>query len=174
MREVIYSIEKIHKRHNVEKFKCGLSSLDSYIQQYAIKETEEGIATTKVIIGSKGSIIGYYTISCSAIIDCTGGKQQYSSAIELKMFAINDKFRGKEYPDEEYEGFKYSEVILWKAIEDIDNIRKESIGAEYIVLYAVPHAVSLYSNNGFCKFTEYMNVNEDDFLEGCIPMFLKF
>lgn len=174
MNELIGKIEHINNSHEVRNFECGLPYLDKYIQNKAIEETENGIATTKVVIGSNGNIIGYYTISCSAIIDIAGGEMEYLSAIELKMFAINNKFRGKLYPDEYFNDHKYSEIVLWKAIEDIDSIRRKHIGAKYIVLYSVPHAVKLYDNNGFSEFTEYMARNKDEFLKGCTPMFLKF
>lgn len=174
MAEEISTIERINKSHMIKNFRCGLESLDEYIQKCAIKETSNGEAITKVVIGTEGNIIGYYTICCSAMVDTSNGITEYIPAIELKMFAINDIFRGSMYPDEILNDYKYSEVVLWKAIEDMDSIRKEHIGAKHIVLYSVPHAVKLYENNGFEEFTEYMVRSNELFLKGCTPMFLKF
>lgn len=174
MGEVIKVIEILNKSHEIEQFKCDLDSLDYYIRNDAVKDTEDGVAISKVIIGNKGSIIGYYTLVSSAIIEDSHRNIIYSPAIELKMFAINEEFKGKKYPDIRFANMNYSDIVLWKVIEDIENIRKNHVGVKYAVLYSVKHAVALYENNGFERFEEYMAKSQDNFINGCVPMYLTF
>lgn len=169
----IEKTELFNKTHNIENFSCGAFGIDNFLQKEALEENKKGKSITRVIKNIHDKIVGYYTINCSAVIDKSGGIIVYHPAIELKMFALHNDIRGEKYPQEGYEDFNYSYVMLWKVIEEITNITETTIGAEYIILYSVPYAFDLYNNNGFSPFTKYMEKNEDDFVGECIPMYLK-
>ena len=165
--------ELLTKEHHVEKFACGLGALDNFIKKKALDENDSGKSITRVAINTNGNIVGYYTIVCSAIVDMTGGIMVYHPSVELKMFALHNEVRGKLYPEEEYSQFKYSYVMLWKVIEEIIKITKNNIGAEYIILYSVKHAIDLYKENGFDEFSKYMEKNKDEFVDECKPLYMK-
>jgi ribosomal protein S18 acetylase RimI-like enzyme len=84
-------------------------------------------------------------------------------AIELKMFAIDKKYRG----------LKLSETFL----EDIYNVvignLLQYIGADALILYAVPsdNVVQMYEKSGFKKMPFDYSMYESHFDNGCIPMY---
>lgn len=47
----------------------------------------------------------------------------------------------------------------------------ERIGAEKVVLYAVPTAINFYKRCRFKEFEDSMFGDEGTFLDGCVPMY---
>ena len=55
----------------------------------------------------------------------------------------------------------------------INEITEQYCGAEHVVLYSVPEAVSFYKRNYFQSFTDLMEMPSNSFVDGCVPMFLN-
>ena len=60
-------IEPIQKKHNIKGFDCGNESLNTYLSRFAIKNDQNNISKTFVLIDKNDVVHGYYSI-CSASI----------------------------------------------------------------------------------------------------------
>lgn len=65
-----------------------------------------------------------------------------------------------------------SDEIFANVVKKISDIAATIVGANKIVLYAVPSALGFYERNGFSSFLEYMEPDHTAYLDGCIPMYL--
>ena len=61
------SIEKLHRKHNVEAFDCGQESLNRYLHRFALNSQRADGAQTYVGLSSE-NIIGYYTLAVGHVI----------------------------------------------------------------------------------------------------------
>lgn len=81
------------------------------------------------------------------------------------------------WPSMDNEGFidehyYISDEIFANVVKKISDIAATIVGANKIVLYAVPSALGFYERNGFSSFLEYMEPDHTAYLDGCIPMYL--
>jgi GNAT superfamily N-acetyltransferase len=68
---VAYRIEPLGKHHERDNFRCGIDALDRYLQQQARQEAEKHVAAPFVLVhGGRPDVLGYYTLSASAISAC--------------------------------------------------------------------------------------------------------
>ena len=67
----------------------------------------------------------------------------------------------------------WSDYCLYYLIQLIYTIVETQCGANHIVLYSVPEAVTFYQRHGFGSFVELMEMPSNRFIEGCIPMYLN-
>ena len=58
---VISPVEKLSRRHDVSRFKCGENSLDHFLSRYALKNSSDDLAQTYVVHREK-MVLGYYTL----------------------------------------------------------------------------------------------------------------
>lgn len=96
----------------------------------------------------------------------------FSPAIELKMFAIDNKYKKMQYSKDDDE-YLLSDNLLCSVIKEIIGITENICGASNIILYSVPYTIEFYKRNGFEPFREYMISSDDMYLNGCLPMLLK-
>lgn len=171
-RDVIkYHISTICKDYmnKICKFKCGNDEMDKYLKDKALSDLDSGDGTTKVVINDNNDeVIAYYTLNCSAIVVNSHKKKYYSPAIEIKMFALSEKYH--KYQIDEDENY-ISDLILCNIISEINDFTRQTCGAKSIILYSVDDAKHFYSRNSFECFEPYMEQNNDRYLEGCTPMF---
>lgn len=97
-----------------------------------------------------------------------------TSAIEIKYFAVDKRYRHLRYSDAAPETrITLSSNLFRYLVDHILDIAEKHIGAEYIVLYSVPKAKTFYERNMFHSFDQSMFGNSDPYLDGCIPMYMK-
>lgn len=95
-----------------------------------------------------------------------------SSAIEIMFFAIDKRYRHLRYSDTPAASRETLSSNLFRyTVNHIFDIARETIGADYIILYAVPKAENFYKRNGFRRFDGNMMPDANPFLDGCIPMY---
>jgi hypothetical protein len=156
----------------IQNFKCGNDEIDKFLKQKAIEENEIGKSITRLIFNKDKELIAYYSINCSALIVENYNHRYFSPAIELKMFALNNKYKHIQYSEDD-EDYLLSDSLLCIVIKEIINITENICGANNIILYSVPYAINFYERNGFEPFKEYMISSDDMYLNGCLPMLLK-
>ena len=159
----------------IQKFSCGNNEIDRFLHEDACQNS----AKTYLFVNTDtNDIVAYTTIACSAImyaVEETGDfmlapeKYSLASAIEIKYFAVDGQYQHLNYSDSEY---TLSSALFGYIVEHIIDIATNEVGAEYIVLYSVPKAVSFYKKNSFVDFEAEMIGNGDPYLDGCHPMYM--
>jgi GNAT superfamily N-acetyltransferase len=99
-------ITVLNPRHSVAKkqFQSGNLALDTYLQQYALQDQKRLQSVCFVLENKKGQLLGFYTLSASAIdtnlldrqtLSILDAKYQQIPAILIGRFAIDQKFQRK-------------------------------------------------------------------------------
>ncbi len=154
----------------LEDFDCGNSAINEYFHKECREDS--GSVTYLAVDRSSGKIVGVACLACSGILHVIGQYRNTIPAISIKYFAIKSDFhKMKHYPEEDH--FYFSDQVLCDLIRICYNISENTIGAEYIILYAVPDAVKFYTRNGFKEFSEFMVPDNTRFLNECIPMYMR-
>ena len=169
-----FNIFKLTKEYlsMVENFTCGNDEIDKYLKTKAFEDLEFGNSFTRIIINKDNNeLIGYYSINCSSIVMENYNHRYFSPAIEIKMFALSEKYQGIKLSNEDDDMF--SDQILCEIISKIVGITEAYISARSIILYSVPKAKSFYERNGFEAFVEYMLSSDDMYIKDCIPMWFQ-
>lgn len=171
-----FNIFKLTKEYLelVENFKCGNEEMDEYLKYKALDDIEYGNSFTRIIINSDNNeLIGYYSINCISIVMENYNHRYFSPAIEIKMFALSEKYQGMKFSEQDEDDDMFSDQILCEIINKIVEITELHISARSIILYSVPKAKNFYLRNGFEPFSEYMISSDDLYLKDCIPMWFK-
>lgn len=163
----------------VGSFDCGDLDISAYLNEEAAYD-REAVTYLLVEVDSEGKdlrVIGYLSLSCSAIIKVLNGTDakgnDYTKLVPAALidhFAILDDYHGLLYREGESETF--SERVFLNFINDIIEILHTQIGAQYIVLYATDRAYNFYHKCGFLPFDEDMGSANDPFVDLCIPMYM--
>lgn len=158
----------------IDDFNCGNENIDKYLKEKCIEDLEKGLGLTKVVLNNENQeVIGFYTLCTTAIIYNISNKNHYIPAMEIKYFAINEKYQGMVFEDEDYEGLTLSDMLFSSIIKEINDISSTSCGIHSIVLYSVPKAYNFYKKNFFEDFNKYMLRDEGKYISDCIPMFVE-
>lgn len=154
----------------VQSFNCGNEVMDNYLKDKAIDDPQ---ATTFITIDVEDqTIIGYYTLSCSGLVLTHGyDKITVYPAVEIKMFAIDEKYQHLPYSDDEDYG-NLSSMLFSDVIGHIYQFTDEQCGADKILLHSVPDAHNFYLRSGFSDYEEFMKPSTSLFTDGCIPMYM--
>lgn len=153
-------------------FNCGQDAIDTYFQEKLFSDSD-AVPYCFWADPEKHDLVGIASLSCSGIILHSGSGFHIVPAIEVKIFAIDEKYQHQVFPDEEPDTLNWSDYCLYYLIEKVYEVAEKSCGANHIVLYSVPEAVNFYQRNGFQKFVGDMEMPSNRFVEGCIPMFLN-
>lgn len=97
-------ITVLSTRHSAAKklFKSGTQSLDTYLQQYALQDQKKLQSVCFVFENKQGQLLGFYTLSASAIdtnlldrqtLSILNAKYQQIPAILIGRFAIDQTFQ---------------------------------------------------------------------------------
>jgi hypothetical protein len=170
-----FNIYKLTKEYLdlVENFKCGNEEMDKYLKSKALDDLEYGNSFTRIIINSDNNeLIGYYSINCTSIVMENHSHRYFSPAIEIKMFALSEKYQGMRNSENDDEDM-FSDQILCEIISRIVEITESYISAKNIILYSVPKAKNFYIRNGFELFSDYMISSDDLYVKDCIPMWFE-
>lgn len=143
-----------------------------FLNEYALDDT----ASRTYVYKNKatGGAIAFFAISCSAIAEeQNDGSLVYAPAILVDKFMIDTRYRHIQYfPDDSKHVL--ASMIFLDMIEYAEDLVKETIGAQYIVLYSVPNAHNFYLERcDMNDFEEYMRRTDNYRTDDCIPMFYR-
>ena len=93
-------------------------------------------------------------------------------AVEVKNFALNEKYQNMPYEDDASKGV-LADYVLADLIISIIDFTDYICGASRIILHSTPGAHEFYIRNKFKDFEEFMIPEKKMYLEDCIPMFLN-
>ena len=145
-------IEPIDKKHHVKGFDCGRESLNTYLGRFALKNDQNNISKTFVLVDNNGVVQGYYSI-CSASIEfddlpkeLAGKLPRYPvPAARLARLAIADSMKGNG-------------MGAWLLIDSLQRIHSASIeiGIKFVIVDALDEkAKAFYLHHGFQSIPGY-------------------
>ena len=118
--------------------------------------------------------ISYVSLCSSAIQRKKGNSLHSLPAIELKLFGVDKHYQHEtmSYGDKQV---KFSEFTFMWVLAFINNVLKEYIGVEYLILFSVPqkNTLKFYEKMGMSYLTDAERVYDSDFSDGCVPMYLE-
>ena len=163
--------------HLASQFDCGNKAINRVLKDYAYKADD--MVTYLFIDSDNDHLIGFASLSCSAICIEEGVFHQALPAIEVRYFALANeyqKIRVIDLDDNEDDPYYISDEIFSQVIAIIREISQQSVGAQYMILYSVPDARSFYDKFHMKPFEEFVfeHVWEQNkaYLDGCKPLFL--
>ena len=161
----------IEEKESVQSFNCGNEVINDYLKNKACDDTQAVTFIVKDMDSSE--VICYYSLSCSGLILEHGHANKITvyPAVEIKMFAIDEKYQHLPYSEDADEG-NLSDMLFSDVISYIYDFTDNQCGADKIILYSVPDARSFYIRNGFCEFREFMKPSESWFTDDCEPMYM--
>lgn len=174
--DINFNVFKLTKEYLelVEDFTCGNEEIDKYLKSKAIDDMECGNNFTRIIVNNDNNeLIGYYSINCTSIVMENYNHKYFSPAIEIKMFALSEKYQGMKFSKDDEDDDMFSDQILCEIINKIVEITELHISARSIILYSVPKAKNFYLRNDFELFSEYMISSDDLYVKDCIPMWFE-
>ena len=173
----VISLEKSHQDFlsELELFNAGkeYKNFNDFICKEAIEYKNNGDGVTYVVWNVmydknnneiKRDVVSYYTLAATSIpyedrirLDEEDAKiigQEFDteicgiSAIEIKMFAVNEKYQNKFFV---YEGedLPISAWVMRSIIDFAYSIMNEVIGFKALFLHSLPEAENFYKMNGF-------------------------
>ncbi|MDD5944742.1 MAG: hypothetical protein PUD43_03340 [Clostridia bacterium] len=174
-KDITYKMELL-SRENYElvcSFSCGNEVIDDFLRKEALDS--EDLRTYLFI--SENEVIAFVTLACSGIRHTYQSTKAMLSAIEIKYFAVLEKYHAMLYDEESYDpsdkNYTLSDCIFGEVLRFCGYLKSNVIGARYLVLYSVPNARHFYKANFLEEFNEYMEEDNIRFLDGCIPMYME-
>ncbi len=121
-----------------------------------------------------GKIISFVSLCSSAIQRQKDDSLHSLPAIELKLFGVDKNYQ-HEVMTYENKQVKFSEFTFMWVLAFINNVLKEYIGVEYLILFSVPqnNTLKFYEKMGMSYLTDDERVYNSDFSDGCVPMYLE-
>jgi len=167
-----FYIDKEYKNETeIQNFNCGkYTSFNNYLKEKKYKEYKEDAKAVihYVIDAENEALIGYFSLAASAVFVGDKLAATIIPAIELKMFAIDEKYQGKGL----------SGKILGSMYDIVKYYAMNYVGAKMLVLYAIPETedpivVKMYKKSGFAEMEldSSMYRFKDDFNNQCVPMY---
>ena len=145
---------------DIDSFDCGFEVFNAYLKY---KFLDDKAVIHYIIDAESESLIAYFSLLASCVFLNDFSDSNVIPAIELKMFAIDKKYRnlnlsGRLLDDITYVVSKYS---------------SECVGAKALIFYSVPaeKVVQMYEGSGFKKMPENFSMYKSNFNDGCIPMY---
>ena len=135
----------------------------SYLQLMALSDLKDGRGTTHLYIDAKANrIMGFVSMRASSIVIDEDGRLVGSPAIEISVLAV----------DSAYEKRGVGRALIDYAVWQANEMRKQNIGVQHMVLIADPKAIGFYKKVGFEPMpqSQYKSPLET-FSEGGVPMY---
>jgi len=155
MSKISYYIDTMCE--NVSDFKCEYKVFKDYLLYRS-----DNAVVHYLIEPLSDTLIGYFSLISSGLLYRESDELSFISAIELKMFAIDDSYRNVGVAAD----------IFHSIVKTISHFATEYIGAEVILLYSVPvpYVISLYESEGFQQIDDTFTTFQSEFTDGCVPM----
>lgn len=153
-------------RFSVNPSSCANSEFyRTYLQFSALSDLYTGKDTTHLFIDEDAKrIMGFVTLRASAIISHgEGGNVTGIPALEVSVLAV----------DKDYEGQRVGSTLIDYVLSQADELHKQYMGLQYIVLAADKKAVGFYERMGFVPIEKRWNqIPKENWTGDCVPMSL--
>lgn len=113
-------------------------------------------------------VICYASLACSCITDEKGCSVP---AVEIKAFAVDEKYQHMPYSEDYDKRLTLSLFLLMYLMREIEKIATNYIGARYIAIYSVPTAVNFYKRAFFEEVPENVEIAHTKDAEGCKALY---
>ncbi len=146
-----YTIEPITQDHDISHFSCGLSTVDSYLKNWRIRNP--AFETAKIyVLTEEGSreVLGFYTLSTSSV-DATAVPPDF--AVKIENASAPTVLVGRLGVSYEYSRQGLGSLLMAHALGQARKI-KELAGTCALVVDANPEAVPFYRKLGFKEFLD--------------------
>ena len=179
--DVRLRIEKmaLSAKELIDNFNCGNDNINGLVQMDSF---DPHTVTYLYIDDSTETLVAYVSIACSGILvdDASLGCDDVSftsessimPAIEIEYFAIDQEYQRLQFEENSDSKLTLSYYIFMDMLECIRDISENVVGARAVVLYAVPDAVHFYQKCGFSTLPDMLSGRTDDFIDGCVPMYI--
>lgn len=155
-----------------ESFSVNPSSCENsgfyreYLQLTAISDLYSGENTTHLFIDEEvNRIMGFVSLRASSVISQRDdGLMEGSPALEVMVLAVN----------QEYERRGVGSALIDYIIALADELHKNNIGIQYIVLAADKLAVGFYEKMGFVHLEDrWYKIPKETWSSNCVPMVMS-
>lgn len=183
-------IEELNESHKelIKYFSVGNSrvsdkSFNCYIKDEAFEDQQNGDGVSYIVYDVRAQdekeVVAYFTLMASSIPYISRLREDNGSyneeqcgisAIEIRMFAVNEI-----YQDTFYQGELIAAMVFKNIISMIDDMSKNTLGVKAIYLHSVAEAESFYEKCNMNKMEKYMQPfhNADSELQGMYAFIRK-
>jgi len=141
-----YRIIPLTSNINISSFDCGIFDLNDFFQNEALKNQNDWLSLTMVMIGNDASLLGFYTLTPDTLhrgrIDISDKIADYPyqkyPAIKLARFAIDKRYQRNGF------GSKLMKEFFLHAWRFVQNG-----GGRFITVDAKNSAIDFYQTFGF-------------------------
>ncbi|NGU31016.1 hypothetical protein G6Z34_13070 [Clostridium perfringens] len=169
--------EESYKKYDIDNFHCDDENvnIEEYLKYSALNDYSKNIAVTKLIINMENKdVIGFYSLSTTALAFEVSGKTNQLPSMEIKFFAIDKRYQHMKYDEDEEDVLNnLSNMIFFDILYLIRKLSEEICGVHSIILYSVPKAYNFYKRHGFKDFEEFMIRDQASYIQDCVPMYMK-
>jgi predicted GNAT family N-acyltransferase len=151
----MFTIEKLSSHHDRRDFDCGVEDLNSYLRRYSSQHERKGIGRTYIATKDGTNVLGYYTISSSAVaFDVVPNLPLHPVPVALVARLAVDKSARKQ---------RLGETLLIHALQSAQRAAR-IVGVYAVVVDALDESArNFYLKYGFEELT-------DDRLHLYLPM----
>ena len=153
-------------------FNCGSEYIDRYFREELLND-DDAVSYCFWANAEKQELVGIASLSCSGIIIRSASSYNITPAVEVKIFAVDERYQHTIFPGADEDAGHWSDYCWYYLMEIVYGITDKHCGAGHIVLYSVPDAVTFYKRHDFKAFAELMAMPSNMVIDGCIPMFLN-
>ncbi|HSW93511.1 MAG TPA: GNAT family N-acetyltransferase [Gammaproteobacteria bacterium] len=152
-KNINYVISSLEKKHDKNKFKCGIDSLDQYLKTQAGQDIKKNVAVTYVLTTPHSTeILGYYTLSSLGIFP---GELPDNLIKKLPRYPVLPGILiGRLAVDQNSQKKSIGSYLLIDAMKRSISVSNQ-IGVVAIVVDAKnDKAIGFYTHFGFTKLPE--------------------
>lgn len=177
--DVAMHVERYEEAYSelIPAFDCGEKDFNKLVQE---DSKSEKTVTYLFLEEDTDQIIAYVSIACSGIMFDVetdsdnvflANEATIIPSIEIKYFAVHQDYRHMLFEPDASKDQTLSAYILKYCMQMCTNIAHDVVGAQKIILYAVPKAKRFYERCGFKRFEMCMTRDADPFLQNCVALY---
>lgn len=169
-----YYFETLNENHDLSYFDCDDEDLNDFLKNDALKQQNEKLNVTKLIIFD-GKIIGYVSLLTDTLI--LRNIRDEDLKIDIKgMLNVNSKNKplpavkiGRFAIDEKYSRLGLGSDILLNIINNVKKIADREVGLRFIVVEGYAQAYDFYT-----KKNNFINLKKgDDLIKEKLDLIIK-
>jgi GNAT superfamily N-acetyltransferase len=149
-----FRVEPLAPGHDRTTFDCGVEALDRYVRQQAGQDVRNNLAAVFLLVDvDAGSIVGYYTLSATAI-QATSLPPEVTKRL-ARYPVLPAVLLGRLAVDRRYQGRGFGGVLLVNGLRRAF-AQREQIGAMAVIVDAKDDAArAFYERYGFQRLVDH-------------------